>query len=190
MMRLHRKTAMPTTYYLGYRSLFVTLTAWAAIVLAAVACAFGVIQQASLASFAPGFDALVQAEPMTADSGLLLRCLPWAIGAGMILSVALLVSAVGLQMRLEWARRAFIGLVGVAIAANLASLWLQHEFVQSLVDAAWAEPALRFQALRLFSGSAVAVRVASVVAALVASGVLAWVIHRLMSPKVRQEFVA
>jgi hypothetical protein len=155
----------------------------AAIVLAAIACAFGVIQQASLASFAPGFDALVQAEPMTADSGLLLRCLPWAIGVGMILSVALLVAAVGLQMRLEWARRAFIGLVGVAIAANLASLWLQHEFVQSMVDAAWAQPALRFQALGLS-------RLVSGVATIVACGVLAWVIRRLMSPKVRQEFVA
>lgn len=190
MMRLHRETAMPTVYYLGYRSLFVTLTAWAAIVLAAVACAFGVIQQASLASFTPGFDALIQAEPMTAGSGLLLRCLPWAIGVGMILSVALLVAAVGLQMRLEWARRAFIGLVGVAIAANLGSLWLQHEFVQSLVDAAWAEPVLRSHALSVFVGSATVGRVLTVLATLLASGVLAWVIRRLMSPKVRQEFVA
>jgi len=190
MMRLHRKTAMPTTYYLGYRSLFVTLTAWAAIVLAAVACAFGVIQQASLASFAPGFDALLQAQPMTADSGLLLRYLPWAIGAGMIVSVALLVAAVGLQMRLEWARRAFIGLVGVAIAANLGSLWLQHAFVQSLVDATLAQPGLRFHALAAMGGSATVGKVLSGVLTVIACAGLAWVIRRLMSPKVRQEFVA
>ena len=102
---------MPQTYYLGYRSLFVTLTAWAAIVLAAVACAFGAIQQAALASLIPALDAAVQAEPMSLASGALLSYLPWVTGAGLILAVALLVAAVGLLMRHEWARRAFIGLV-------------------------------------------------------------------------------
>jgi hypothetical protein len=158
--------AMPQTYYLGYRSLFVTLTAWAAIVLAAVACAVGAIQQASLAY------------------------LPWVTGAGLILAVALLVAAVGLLMRHEWARRAFIGLVVVAIAANLASLWLQHEFVQSLVDATMRDNRLPIAAVGVFGGFATAAKVLSGVVTLVACGLLAWVIRRLMSPKVRQEFVA
>lgn len=176
---------MPTTYYLGYRSLFVTLTAWAAIMLAALACAFGVLQQASLASWVPGLDAAVQAEPMPPGSDALLGYLPWVTGAGMLLSVALLVAAVGLLMRLEWARRAFIGLVVVAIAANLASLWLQHEFVQSLVDATLPLPAVS-----VFGSFAAAAKVLSGIVTLVACGLLAWVIRRLMSPKVRQEFVA
>lgn len=181
---------MPTTYYLGYRSLFVTLTAWAAIMLAAVACAFGVLQQASLASWVPGLDAAVQAEPMPSGSDALLGYLPWVTGAGMLLSVALLVAAVGLLMRLEWARRAFIGLVVVAIAANLASLWLQHEFVQSLVDATLPESPLPLPTLGEFGGFATAAKVLSGIVTLVACGLLAWVIRRLMSPKVRQEFVA
>lgn len=181
---------MPTTYYLGYRSLFVTLTAWAAIVLAALACTFGVIQQASLASWAPGLDAAVQAEPMPAGSGLLLSYLPWVIGAGMMISVVLLVAAVGLLMRLEWARRAFIGLVVVAIAANLASLWLQHEFVQSLVDATLRESPLPYHALGVFGGFATAAKVLAGAVTVMACAGLAWVIRRLMSPKVRQEFVA
>jgi hypothetical protein len=187
----HRtETAMPTIYYLGYRSLFVTLTAWAAIVLAAVACAFGVIQQASLASWAPGLDAAVQAEPMPAVSGLMLSYLPWVVGAGMLVSVALLVAAAGLLMRLEWARRAFIGLVGVAITANLASLWLQHEFVQSLVDATLRDTPLPRTAAGMFGGFATSAQVLSGVLTLVACALLTWVIRRLMSPKVRQEFVA
>jgi hypothetical protein len=189
-MPLHGKNAMPTTYYLGYRSLFVTLTAWAAIVLAAVACAFGVIQQASLASWAPGLDAAIQAGPMPAGSDALLSYLPWVIGAGMLISVALLVAAVGLLMRHEWARRAFIGLVVVAIAANLASLWLQHEFVLSLVDATLRESPLPSAALGVFGGFATAAKLLSGLLALVACAGLAWVIRRLMSPKVRQEFVA
>jgi hypothetical protein len=181
---------MPQTYYLGYRSLFVTLTAWAAIVLAAAACAFGAIQQASLASWAPVLDMAVQSEPMSGMSGTLLGYLPWVTGAGLIVAVALLVAAVGLLMRYEWARRAFIGLVVVAIAANLASLWLQHEFVQSLVDATMRDTPLPIGALGVFGGFATAAQVLSGVITLVACGLLGWVIRRLMSPKVRQEFVA
>lgn len=181
---------MPQTYYLGYRSLFVTLTAWAAIVMAAVACAFGAIQQAALASWLPALDAAVQSEPMPLISGMMLSYLPWVTGAGLILAVALLVAAVGLLMRLEWARRAFIGLVVVAIAANLASLWLQHEFVQSLVDATLRDTPLPTGAVGVFGGFATAAKVLSGVVTLGASGLLAWVIRRLMSPKVRQEFVA
>lgn len=189
-MQRHRENDMPTTYYLGYRSLFVTLTAWAAIVLAAMACAFGVIQQASLASWAPGLDATVQAEPMSAGAGAMLSYLPWVIGAGMLVSVALLVAAVGLQMRLEWARRAFIGLLGVAIVANLASLWLQHEFVQALVDSTLRDAALPLHVLGVFGGLAAAAKLLSGILTLLGCAGLVMVIRRLMSPKVRQEFIA
>lgn len=181
---------MPTTYYLGYRSLFVTLTAWAAIVLAAVACAFGAIQQAVLQSWTPGLDAAVQSEPMPMASGMMLSYLPWVVGAGLMISVALMVAAVGLLMRLEWARRAFIGLVIVAIVANLASLWLQHEFVQSLVDATLRDTPLPSGAVGVFGGFATAAKLLSGALTLFACALLGWVIRRLMSPKVRQEFVA
>lgn len=177
---------MPQTYYLGYRSLFVTLTAWAAIVLAAVVCFFGVIQQASLAAWAPGLDAAVQAQPMSARSGFMLSLLPWVVGVGQLVSVALLVAAVGLLMRMEWARRAFIGLLAVAIVADLANLWLQHEFVQSLVYASLPGAAAR----PLMLVGVTAAQALSAAVTLLAGGLLAWVIRRLMSPKVRQEFVA
>lgn len=178
---------MPQTYYLGYRSLFVTLTAWAAIVLAALACAFGVIQQAALASWVPGLDASVQAAPMTARSGFMLSWLPWVVGVGQLVSVALLVAAAGLLMRLEWARRAFIGLLAVAIVAELANLWLQHEFVQSLVHASLPQ-AVWPRSVAM--GGVTAGQLLSCLVTLLAGVLMAWVIRRLMSPKVRQEFVA
>lgn len=177
------ETTMPTVYYLGYRSLFVTLTAWAAIVLAALSCTFGVIQQAALASWAPGLEAAVQAQPVPAAGGLLLESLPWVVGVGLMASVALLVAAVGLLMRLEWARRAFILLLGVAIGAQLASLWLQHRFMQSLVGAAVPAGALP-------GGAVTAAALLTGALALLACGLLGWVIARLMSAKVRREFVA
>jgi hypothetical protein len=190
MLPFSGRTTMPQTYYLGSRSLFVTLTAWAAIVLAAVACAFGAIQQAALASWAPGLDAALQSEPMPWATGLMLSYLPWAIGAGLMISVALLVAAVGLLMRMEWARRVFIGLLVVAIAANLGSLWLQHEFVQSLVDATLRQAPLPSGAVGVFGGFVAAARVLSGVVTLFACGLLGWMIRRLMSPMVRQEFAA
>jgi hypothetical protein len=123
-------------------------------------------------------------------SGLMLSYLPWAVGAGLMISVALLVAAVGLLMRLEWARRVFIGLLLVAIAANLGSLWLQHEFVQSLVDATLRQAPLPSTAVGVFGGFVAAARWLSGLVTLFACGGLVWVIRRLMSPKVRQEFVA
>jgi hypothetical protein len=179
---------MPQTYYLGYRSLFVTLTAWAAIMLAALACAFGVIQQASLASWAPGLDVAVQAEPMTESSGMMLNWLPWVVGAGQLVSVALLVAAAGLLMRLEWARRAFIGLLAVAIVADLANLWLQQAFVQSLVHASVPQAVLPRAAL--LGGAVTTGQLLAGLVTVLAGVLMAWVIRRLMSPKVRQEFVA
>jgi hypothetical protein len=179
---------MPQTYYLGNRSLFVTLTAWFGIVLATLACACGLIQQASLASWAPGFGGLLQAHPVPVLGGLLMTYLPWLYGAGLMLSVALLVASCGLLMRMEWARNAFIGLLALAIVANLAGLWLQHEFVQSLVASTLRGGPLPVALADVFGGFVTAARVMGGVVTLMACGLLAWMIRRLMSPVVRQEF--
>ena len=57
------------------------------------------------------------------------------VGAGLVVSLATLASAIGLLLRLDWARRVFIGMLVLAIVANLLGLWFQHEVVQSVVDA-------------------------------------------------------
>ncbi|HSI58182.1 MAG TPA: hypothetical protein VLA16_11540 [Ideonella sp.] len=181
---------MPQTYYLGNRSLFITLTAWVSIVLATLACACGVIQQASLASWNPGLGGALQSQPLPLVSGLMMAYLPWVIGTGLIVSVALLVAAGGLLMRMEWARRAFIGLLVLAIAANLAGLWLQHEFVQSLVASTLRRTPLPLALAEVFGGFVTAARVMAGLMTLFACALLAWMIRRLMSPVVRQEFVS
>jgi len=181
---------MPQTYYLGARSLFVTLTAWAFIVLAAVACAMGVIQQASLASWAPGLHGSLQADPLPAVTGLLMAYLPWVNGAGLLVSVAMLVAAVGLLLRQEWARRVFIGLMVLTIVATLSGLWLQHELVQSLVDTTLRRAPLPTAAAGVFGGFVTAARVMGGVVTVFTCLVFAWIIRRLMAPMVRQEFSA
>jgi hypothetical protein len=184
------RTKMPQTYYLGSRSLFVTFTAWVVIVLAALGCAAGVLEQASLASFGPGLGMTLQAGPLAPLTGWLLNYLPWVNGAGLLLSVALLVTAGGLLLRMEWARRGFIGLMVLSIGVNLAGLWLQHELVQSLVHSTLSAAPLPALAQKVVGGFVAAARLGGVLATLVLCVVMAWVIQRLRSPMVRQEFAA
>jgi len=178
---------MPQTFNVGARSLFVTTTAWVFIVLAVLACVSALVQNAAVASLMPGF-AMVggQAQPLL--TGLLIGYLPWVVGTGLVMSFATLASAVGLLLRLDWARRAFIGLLAVAIVANLLGLWLQQEVVQSVVHNTLSHTTIPEQVLGVFGGFVTAARVMAVLMTLVACAMLAWIIRRLMSEAVRQEF--
>lgn len=176
---------MPQTYNVGARSLFVTITAWVFIVVAAMACVSTVVQNAASGSV---LASIPKAQPLPMLTSLLLGYLPWIMGAGLALSLVTLAAAVGLLMRLDWARRAFIGLLVVAIFANLAGLWLQNEVVQSLVSSTLSRAPLPPQAADLFGGFVTASRVMAGVVTLAGCGLLVWIIRRLMSPMIRQEF--
>lgn len=179
---------MPQTFNVGSKSLFVTLTAWAFIVLAALASASALLQNAAIASFAPGLAVVGNVQPLPLLTGLLLGYLPWVVGAGLLISLATLACAVGLLLRLEWARRVFIALLVLAIAANIAGMWLQQEVLQSLVSSTLQRAPLPPHAADVFGGFVTAARVGAVLLTLAACGLLAWIIRRLMSPAVRQEF--
>jgi Sec-independent protein secretion pathway component TatC len=146
------------------------------------------LQNATLASWMPDLQSLAAAQPLPLLTGLLVGYLPWVVGAGLVMSLATMASALGLAMRLEWARRCFIGLLALAIAANLLGLWLQHEVVQSVVQATLAIAPLPPAAANVFGGFVTAAQVMALAGTLVACAFLAWVIRRLMSPAVRQEF--
>lgn len=179
---------MPQTFTVGSRSLFVTLTAWVFIVLAALTSASALVQNAAVASLMPGLQLATERNPLPLLTGLLMGYLPWVVGAGVVISLATLASAIGLLMRLDWARRTFIGLLVVAIMANLLGLWLQQEVVQSVVSNTLSSVAIPAKALGVFGGFVTAARVMAVLMTLVACGLLGWIIRRLMSAGVRQEF--
>ena len=124
---------MTHTINVGARSLFVTVTAWAFIALGLIASASALVQNATTASLLPGLTVAGAVQPLPLVTGFLVGYLPWVVGAGLVMSLATTASAIGLLLRLDWARRAFIGMLVVAIAANLLGLWLQQEVVQSLV---------------------------------------------------------
>jgi hypothetical protein len=110
------------------------------------------------------------------------------VGSGLVVSLATLVCAIGLLMRLEWARRMFLVLLGLAIAANVAGLWVQHEVMQSVVSATLGTAALPPAAAHVLGGFALATRTLAVAVSLTACGLLGWTMRFLMSPAVRQEF--
>jgi hypothetical protein len=178
---------MPQTYNVGSRSLFVTAIAWVFIVLAALTSAAAIVQNAAVASLLPASLPLDRAA-LPLLTGFLLGYLPWVVGAGLVMSCATLAAAVGLLLRLNWARRAFIGLLALAIVANLLGMWLQQEVAQSVVDATLRSARLPQAALNVFGGFVALTRVLGVLLTLGACGVLAWIIQRLMSFNVRQEF--
>jgi len=179
---------MPQTFNVGARSLFVTVTAWIAILLSALVSVSAVVQNALVASVVP-LPAAANLPALPLLTHLLLGYLPWVVGTGLLMSLAMLASAIGLLLRLDWARRVFIGVLLVVIGANLLGLWLQHEVVQSVVSSTLSGAPLPPQAAGVFGGFVTAARVMAVVVTLGACAVFWWVIHRLRSPSVRQEFV-
>ncbi|MGK2900433.1 MAG: hypothetical protein ACSLE9_17405 [Burkholderiaceae bacterium] len=179
---------MPQTYTVGARSLFVTAIAWVFIVLAAMTSVSALVQNAAVASLMPGLQVATDRAPLPLLTGLLVGYLPWVVGTGLVMSLATLASAIGLLMRLDWARRSFIGLLVVAIFANLLGLWLQQEVVQSVVSSTLSSAPIPPQALGVFGGFVTAARVMAVLMTLVGCALLGWIIRRLMSPTVRQEF--
>ncbi len=177
---------MPRTYNVGARSVFVTGTAWVFIVLAVLTSLSALVQNAAASSLMPGVQLATDRMPLL--TGLLIGYLPWVVGTGFVMSLATLASAIGLLMRLDWARRSFIGLLVVAICASLLGLWLQQEVVQSVVANTLSSVAIPQQALGVFGGFVTAARVMAVLMTLIGCALLGWIIRRLMSATVRQEF--
>ncbi len=165
-------------------SRFVTFTAWLALVLAMGVAVVAGLQYTEVISMLPQW----QQRELPLVSGWLLRDLPWVLAAAVVLSLGLAASAVGLLLRLDWARRSFMALAGLAIAAHLLGLWLQHELVQVLVQGTLGQVVLPQLAVGLFGSAATAAQVMAGVVTLAGIALLAWVIGRLRSERVRQEF--
>lgn len=173
---------MPQTFNVGARSVFVTAVAWTFIGLALLSVAAALVRFASAGSVVAAFPG------SRGLAGLLASYLPWVMGAALALSLTTLAAAVGLLLRLDWARRTFIGVLVIAILANLAGLWLQHEMVESVVTTTLSRSPLPTPALDVFGGFVTASRVLATIMTLGTCGLLAWIIQRLRSSAVRQEF--
>lgn len=179
---------MPQTLTVGSRSLFVSITAWLFMLLAMLGSMSALVQYAGISALS-GQAALAGPQlvrPLL--TGWLLAYMPWVTGAGFALAVATLCAAIGLLMRRDAARRAFIALLLVAIVLNLGGLWLQLELMLSLVDNSLRQAVLPPQLATVFGGFVVAARSMAVAFTLAACAVLGLIAWRLTQPMIRQEF--
>jgi hypothetical protein len=174
---------MPQTFNVGARSKFVTGIAWMFMILAASMGA-----SALLPHLVATASASAVRSPWPGLTGVLMGNMPWVMAVVLLLALFTAGSAIGLLLRLDWARRMVIALLLLAIAANLLGLWLQQEVVLSVVHDTLSVATLPPPAMTVFGAFVTAARVLGVLMTLVGCSVLAWIIHRLMSTTVRQEF--
>ncbi len=175
---------MPQTFNVGARSPFVTGVAWLSIALALLGVTGALV--------GAGWGAAVAQAPRLVDSGPLTGWLvahgAWVQAFVAAVLLAMGAAAVGLLARREWARRVFIALLGLALAAQGLGLWVQHEVMRSLVADTLRSAPLPPQAADVFGGFAMAAQAMAWLLSLSACLALVWVMQRLMSQAVRQEF--
>ena len=170
------------------RSTFVTVLAWIFIVLAGFVTAISLMQNAMVWLMLPT-DELSRAasdpeaaEHLTPFVRFLMGHFHLVFLAPLILAVAVLASSIGLLRRLNWARLAIIGLLGLGIAWQVAGVALQGAMMPPMPGLPADEAGQRFAAMVTL------IRVFSVVMAVGVSAVFAWIIKRLLSPEIAAEF--
>ena len=177
---------MPQTFNIGARSPIVSAIGWLAIGFAALATASALASPFGLGAALTALRPIAARAPQL--SAWLAGHLPWLLGGLGVLAVAVLVSAVGLLRRREWARRVFIALLALTVAGHVAGIWLQHQIVHGLFESALRQVPLPASAAGVFGGFALAAQGMGLLVTLGGCALLVWVIVRLMSDGVRQEF--
>lgn len=111
------------------RSTFITALAWTFIVMAGFASLIAVAQNIMIQLMFPTDLALPpspHASGVPAVLDFLLGHIRYLFLAFLILSIGTLVAAIGLLKRRNWARLAFVGILGLGILWNLAGIALQQ----------------------------------------------------------------
>lgn len=173
------------------RSSFVTALAWVFIGLAGFATLISLLQNLMLQLlFLPD----MQAHPMPplppglpAPVQWMFGHMAWFFRTFLLVSTATLIAAVGLLLRREWARRLFIGLMGFAIAYQLLGLVWQWWFMGSM-DAFMRAPGMPTDMDTAMHGFMRVAQVFGTLMALTFGVLFGWIIHRLRSVQVRDEF--
>lgn len=170
------------------QSTFVTVLAWLFIVGAGFAVLISALQNIMINTMMPIADIPPPSGP-DADRipgffKFMFSNLRLVFFSFFVISVATLVSAIGLLKRRNWARLVFIGLLALGIVWNIAGLVLQQTFMSSMGVPAEAPPHIRAE----FERTASFMLVFGMVFVLGFSALFGWLIKRLMSTKVRLEF--
>jgi hypothetical protein len=178
------------------RSSFVTVVAWIFIVLSGFSTLIGALQNLMIRSMP--FDQLNSALqdstafPFPAPARAIFSHFQLFVLAAFLLSLLMLISSIGLLRRRNWARLAFIGLLVLGIIYMLGGLFLQQSFMSSFnksFSAAAPQDSLFRANAQQFESLFTAMRVFMIAFSLVIAGVFGWIVARLASARVREEFV-
>ncbi|WP_426662208.1 hypothetical protein [Rhodanobacter aciditrophus] len=174
------------------RSTFVTVLAWVFIGLSGFATAIAVLQNLMLQwLFLPAMQQAQQQAPLPpglpAPMQWTFGHFAWFFRAFLLVSALTLVAAVGLLRRHGWARRLLVGLLGFAIVYQLLGLAWQWWFMGSMQGFMQASGAPADMTATMH-GFIRALQVFGTLMALGLCVLFGWILRRLCSPRVRDEF--
>lgn len=175
------------------RSGFVTGLAWTFIVLAGFATLIAILQNVMVTLMFPAEEmrAAVRgsegAQPMPGIVRFMFENIRWFFAAFLVMSAGTLVAAIGLLMRRNWARLAFIGIMALGVVWNLAGIAMPF-VMTSLIPEIPAHAQSGFDDnFKLMMNIMIGF---SVVVGLLFAALFAWVIKRLVADNIKREFLA
>ena len=173
------------------RSTFVSVLAWAFIGLSAVATCMSLLQNVMVNLLFPAFE--MDLARVTASGRLpsiarvVIEHVRLFLAVYLLLSAATLVSSIGLLQRKEWARVAFIALMGIGIATNVGGVALSFAFFSAVPDVTPMAPPPFGDQARVMVGMIMGINLLFTAALILLFG---WIIKRLRSAEVRTEFIS
>lgn len=166
------------------RSTFVTVLAWLLIVFAGFATFIGIMQNIMIHTIMPIDRMPADAPGMERMPGIfrfLFSNVRLFFLSFLVLSAVALVSAIGLLKRRNWSRLLFVGLFGLGILWNIAGVILQQVVISSMPTPAGAPPE--------FESAATFMLLFGVLFAAAFSALFGWLMFKLLSRRVRAEFL-
>lgn len=169
------------------RSTFVSVVAWIFIVLSGFGTMMSILQNVMIQVVMadPAVRDAMQTPPMDAPAFAIFLFSNFQLFflLFLLVSALTLASSIGLLLRRNWARVAFIGLMALGVVWNLGGLALQL----------WMFSSMREQFAALPEGPDmqpffIVISAVSVLFALVFSGLFGWIARRLLSAPVAAEF--
>ena len=179
------------------RSSFVTVVAWIFIVLSGFSTLIGALQNLMIRSMP--FDQINSAlqdstaAQFPASARFMFSHFQLFFLMTFVLSLVTLISSVGLLRRRNWARVVFMALLVLGIVYMIGGLFVQQSFMSSFnatFSAAAPQDSVFRASTQQFASMLTAMRVFMIVFSLGIAGVFGWIVVRLSSATIREEFVS
>lgn len=180
------------------RSTFVTVLAWIFIGLTGFASLIGVLQNLMLqVVFIPIMQQqhlhMSQGMPpgMPVQVGWMFDHIIWFFRFFLLMSLSVLTASIGLLLRKEWARKLFIGLMGFGMIYQIAGLVFQWWYFNVVFNHFPIPPNPKpdaEQMMQFMQSFMIVIRAISALMAIGMTFLLGWIIKKLISVSIRQEF--